>query len=201
MKEKSKVEQVAEHVAGLIPLYTAEGDSTEVLLENGRSFIDRRGIRSVLSALARIHSLDLSAQRGQLQQQLNHRGVVPFYLAPNRVFAAFKMRAAISGNDMVYGFIDRNYINRLSPPDKNSFFLILKNGRQIPITSSYATAAKNLDHAHNIHKLLVEPRATRPPTPEELHNAAGVLALALISDVHYIKQQLEQLTQPSPKQE
>lgn len=195
--EKSKVEQVAEQVIGLIPLYTQLGDATEVLLKNEESLIDRRSIRSVLSALAKTHALDLSAQRSQIQRQLNHYGVVPFYLSPDRVFAAFKMRHPISGNDMAYGFIDQNYINRFNTPDKENFFLLLKNGREIPLTSGHATAAKSLDHAHSLHTLLEELKTSGTPTSEDLHNAVGVIASALITDVKYIKEQLEQLTRKS----
>lgn len=134
-----RVEQVRDTVMGLRPIYTEWGNVTELWLTSGDKLVDRRGVKSVVIALARSYALDLRAQRQQLGQFLQRSGVLPFYLG-SRVFVPLKMRKALTANDMVYGYLDSEYIVDIKGGKYRGCLASLSTGDNLQILSSQATA-------------------------------------------------------------
>lgn len=134
-----RVEQVRDTVMGLRPIYTEWGNVTELWLTSGDKLVDRRGVKSVVIALARSYALDLRAQRQQLGQFLQRSGVLPFYLG-SRVFVPLKMRKALTANDMVYGYLDSEYIVDIKGGKYRGCLAFLSTGDNLQILSSQATA-------------------------------------------------------------
>ncbi len=140
---EGRVEQLRDLIIGLRPVYTDRGNATELWLVSGEIILDRRGIKSVQSALARSYALDLKAQREQLGQLLNRSVILPFYLG-RRVFVPLKMRRALTGNDMVYGYFDGGYIEDIQGGKQRNCRVWLKTGVELECYSSEATAKKSL---------------------------------------------------------
>ncbi len=138
-----RVEQVRDTVIGLRPVYTDQGNDTELWLASGEMLIDRRGVKSVLTALAKSYAIDLKAQRQQLRGLIQRNGVFPFYLG-NRVFIPIKMRKAITENDSVYGYLDTGYIRDIKGGKGRGCQILLTTGSSIEAFSSQTTAKQSL---------------------------------------------------------
>lgn len=91
-----KLEQLRYSIIFIKPVYTAEGNATEILLNDGTIVLDPRGLKSVHRALARLYAVDLQAQRIQVEDMLHRRGTLPFYLE-KQVFVPLKLRRGGDG--------------------------------------------------------------------------------------------------------
>lgn len=137
-----RLEAERDNVIGLVPVYTDTGNATKVLLKSGEAWIDNRTIKTARSVLARSYAIDLKAQRLRIENMLNRKGPLPFYIN-QRVFMQLKLREAITENDMVYGFIDIDYVKSLESIDKGARCeAILINGKRLQVFSGYNTALK-----------------------------------------------------------
>jgi hypothetical protein len=148
-----RVEQVRDVVIGLRPVYTDQGNDTELWLASGELLIDRRGVKSVLTALAKSHAIDLKAQRQQLRGLIQRNGVFPFYLG-KRVFVPIKMRKAITENDSVYGYLDTKYIMDIKGGKGRGCQILLTTGSSIEVFSSQKTAKQSLHLGSELQKEL-----------------------------------------------
>lgn len=135
---RKKVELVREDIIGLRPIYNGTGNATVILLRSGELEV-RNGINSVLSALFRSYAIDLKAQRQQLSLLLQRQQRLPFYLNANRVFIPLKMRRPAAPKDIVYGFLDINYVDRVEVVGVGQCALLLTDQRRISILSHRAT--------------------------------------------------------------
>mgnify|MGYP000913806302 FL=1 len=148
-----RVEQVRDVVIGLRPVYTDRGNATELWLDSGEMLVDRRGVKSVLTALAKSYAIDLKAQRRQLEQIIQRSGVFPFYLE-RRVFVPIKMRKALTENDSVYGYLNTEYIMDIKGGKGRGCQVLLATGDSIEALSSRATAEKSWYLGLNLQKEL-----------------------------------------------
>ncbi|MDD4170866.1 MAG: hypothetical protein PHQ94_01365 [Syntrophomonas sp.] len=133
-----QLEKIREDIIGLRPIYTNEGKATIIYLREGE-VQDKRGIRSLQLALARLYAIDLGAQRRNMRGRLKRNGVMPFYLANDRVFIPLKMRKVLASNDAVYGYVDVVYMGEAVSSGMQTCLLPLKNGREIEILSKRST--------------------------------------------------------------
>lgn len=139
-----RIDDYREKVVGLRPVYTNLGNNTEILLDSGEVLLDNRGLKAVQKTLAQSYAIDLIAQRRNLEQRLNKKGILPFYLSENRVFVPLKMRRAIADHDIVCGYLDVRYLKIVVEKDK-SCRAMLSSGQIIEIVSSLETANRNKD--------------------------------------------------------
>ena len=95
----------------------------------------------------------MKAQRKQLGQLLNRSMILPFYLG-QRVFVPLKMRKALAGNDMVYGYFDGEYIEDIQGGKFRECRVLLKTGDELECFSSQTTAQKSLHLGLNLQKAL-----------------------------------------------
>ncbi len=171
---EARVEQVREVIIGMRPVYTDTGNATELWLPSGEVLVDRRGIKAVLAALGRSYAVDLKAQRQQLGQLFQRSGgVLPFYLG-RRVFVPVKMRKAITKNDMVYGYLDADYISDIKGGKFRQCRVLLKTGQELEGLSSPATAQQSWYLGLS---LLKELAGDAQEAREEQQIMASVLAL------------------------
>jgi len=138
----NQLEQVKDSIVVLRPIYGPSGDSTELWTVEGMT-VDRRSIRSLKKALARLYAIDLSAQGKKVAEIINRQTVLPFYLQPERVFIPLKMRNAMYPNDRCCGYVDVSYIETIST-EKGTVRLLLKDGRFIELLCTPATAAQTI---------------------------------------------------------
>lgn len=138
----TRVEEVKEAVIVLRPVYGSYGDSTELWTANG-ILTDRRAVRSVRKALARMHALDLSAQAETVARLLERQSSLPFYLGGDQVFTPFKMRSPVHPHDRSYGYVDIHWIQEVAGQGGRAR-LILKDGRCLPLLCTPTTAAQSV---------------------------------------------------------
>jgi hypothetical protein len=146
-----KLENIKGEIICVRPIYTERGDATIIYLREEEMVIDR-GIRSVVAALARSYAIDLGSQRKHLETRLQRRGVMPFYLAEDRVFVPLKMRKAVAPKDMVYGYLDVRYMGNMEQREDGSCIVALEAGRRLEILSKPGTVA----HLYHLGKGLLE---------------------------------------------
>lgn len=147
----SKIEQVREQVAGLRPVYSTIGNTTEILMLEGQTISERRGLKSSISALARSYAVDLAAQRSIVRTWLDRQTLVPFYLSSERVFIPLKMRQARAGNDETYGYLDVKLVKDITELARRRCQVVLENGFVIDVLSGKSTV---LQSQHSGQRLL-----------------------------------------------
>lgn len=153
-----QLEQVKKSVVVLRPIYGPWGDSTELWTREGIS-VDRRSIRSIKKALARLYAIDLSAQGEQVTALIERQSVLPFYLQPERIFIPLKMRTARCPNDRCCGYVDVNYIENIGG-EKGTTRLLLKDGRILDLFCTPSTAAQTICIGQKLSSSLQPHRTT-----------------------------------------
>lgn len=150
-----KAEQVRDNIIGLRPVYSEIGNSTELILDSGEILLDRRGLSSVIKALARCYALDLKAQRQNIiRMGLGRKGILPFYLGNDRVFIALKMRNEVTGKDSVYGYVDVNCTGEPEEDDDKNCRVTLTNGVEIQVFSRPMSVISSLHMGKKLLGLL-----------------------------------------------
>ena len=153
-----QLEQVKNAIVVLRPTYSPWGDSTELWTREGMS-VDRRSIRSIKKALARLYAIDLSAQGEQVADLIERQSVLPFYLQPERIFIPLKMRTARCSNDRCCGYVDVSYIENIGG-DKGTTRLLLKDGRTLDLFCTPGTAAQTICMGQKLSSSLQLERTT-----------------------------------------
>ncbi|MDD4626715.1 MAG: hypothetical protein PHP87_06480 [Syntrophomonas sp.] len=144
-----RIEELCEQVVSFCPVYTGEGNCTEILLHDGCKVIDQRSLNSVRRALARCYSVDLEAQGKEISLLFGRRSPLPFYLPPKtlervgRVFIPFRMRRPRVHHDAASGFYDISYITRPEAKESGSL-LHLSTGSRVKVFGSLAAARANI---------------------------------------------------------
>jgi hypothetical protein len=157
-----------DRIIGIKPVYTVEGNATEILLNDGTIVLDPRGLKSVHRALARLYAVDLQAQRLQVENMLHRRGTLPFYLE-ERVFVPLKLRRAVTDNDQVYGYVDVRYLDEPQPKENGQCRVRLKSGQELEVLSSVITAAASRHTGLRVLEVLTT-ESGRDPAEEQIVN-------------------------------
>ncbi|HWR41458.1 MAG TPA: hypothetical protein VN611_18345 [Patescibacteria group bacterium] len=157
---------VHSRIAALLPCYTSQGDSCQVLSSDGLCHVIPCRVPAVLRRLARSRALDLTELRRQTGGLTCRRLLQPLPLAPGLVLVPFKVRQPRVPGDPAIGYVNLHAISeinaKVSAPYRSIVQLV--SGRQIPCFWNTAT----------IHRLLAMARLTAPETATPLReNAAG----------------------------
>jgi len=158
---KIQLEKIKDEIIGLRPVYTDTGNATIIYLRRGEA-VDSRGMRSIMTALARIYAIDLAAQRSQLEMSLQRQGMMPFYLGPERVFVPLKMRRAMAEKDAVYGYVDVRCMGGVLDGGKRTCRLRLLDGREMEILSNRGTVEQCRVMGRSLLEMLQGERHTDP---------------------------------------
>lgn len=177
----SQLERIKDSIIVLRPAYGPQGDSTELWTLEGISN-DRRSIRSLKKALARLYAVDLPAQGEQVAKLIDRQTVLPFYLPPGRIFIPLKMRTAICANDRCCGYVDVNFIETIGLKNGRAQ-LVLKDGRALDLFCTEATAARTICLGYKLSSVL---QARPSPTDEEVIAQAALLILKKIRQLDQI---------------
>ena len=140
-----RIEDVKDQVILFRPVYSDEGSITEIFMIDDKGMqktFDRRNIISVRQAFARCFALDLSAQAKDLQQKLNRKFPLPFYLPDSRVFIPLKMRKPLIIKDSTYGYVNISYIKSVRKIN-HEVVLTLTTNDKIPLYNT-SSAAYNI---------------------------------------------------------
>jgi hypothetical protein len=193
-----QLETIREEIIGIGPLYTDTGNATIIYLRDGE-VMDSRGCRSVSKALASCYAIDLKAQRRNLEECLGRKGLLPFHLGVERVFIPLKMRQVISGNDVVYGYLDVRYIGDIDESGKKHCVLTMTDGRQIEILSSRTTIRQSQHLGQRLLDLLQAERGVDPGMTS-VHQLVEEVVTA-IREIREIKMKVENIEELVAEQE
>mgnify|MGYP000850953644 FL=1 len=149
-----KVEQIRDQVIAIRPIYSDEGDVSEIIARSGEVLLDRRKIRSVLKGLLHSYGLDIKYQRRLIRERLQRKSVMPCFLSPERVLIPLKMRRAIVSGDCVYGYVDVSSIKDIPSGGKRNCMLLLANGIILEIMSSKITVLQIQERGLKLSQLL-----------------------------------------------
>jgi hypothetical protein len=149
-----KVEQIRDQVIAIRPIYSDEGDVSEIIARSGEVLLDRRKIRSVLKGLLHSYGLDIKYQRRLIRERLQRKSVMPCFLSPERVLIPLKMRRAIVAGDCVYGYVDVSSIKDIPSGGKRNCVLLLTNGIILEIMSSKTTVLQIQERGLKLSQLL-----------------------------------------------
>jgi hypothetical protein len=141
-----RIEDLKEQIILLRPVYSDDGNTTELLFMAGKQTektMDRRNISSVRQSLARSYHLDLSAQSRELEQKFNRRYLLPFYLPDGRVFVPLKMRRPQVIGDATYGYVDVACIKSVHKVNGQTM-LKLTGGEEVPLCSTSLSAYSSI---------------------------------------------------------
>ena len=154
-----KVEQIRDQVIAIRPIYSDEGDVSEIIARSGEVLLDRRKIRSVLKGLLHSYGLDIKYQRRLIRERLQRKSVMPCFLSPERVLIPLKMRRAIVAGDCVYGYVDVSSIKDIPSGGKRNCVLLLTNGIILEIMSSKTTVLQIQERGLKLSQLLDQAKA------------------------------------------
>lgn len=144
-----RIEDLKEQIILFRPVYSDDGNTTELLFMAGEQMdkaMDRRNIFSVRQSLVRSYNLDLSAQSKELEQKFNRRYLLPFYLPDGRVFVPLKMRRPQVIGDNTYGYVDLTYIKYVRKVNGQTM-LKLTVGEEIRLCSTSAATYSSISLA------------------------------------------------------
>ncbi len=164
-----QLEQIKDSIIVLRPVYGPEGDNTELWTWKGKS-VDRRSVRSLKKALARLYAVDLPAQGKQVARLIDRQAVLPFYLQPERIFIPLKMRTPLCANDRCCGYVDISSVETIGGKSGRTQ-LVLKDGRTLDLFCTAATAAQTICLGQKLSSAL----QTRPSLNDEEVIAQAVL--------------------------
>lgn len=139
---EKKLEQIVSELVLIRPVYGSCGDNTELWTAE-EIVTDRRTVKSVRKAIARIYAIDMAAQAEQVSAVLDRSNVLPFYLETDRVFIPLKMRNPVHPNDRCCGYVNVSWIREVTHEEDHTT-LRLKDGRTLPLSCKAATAAQTV---------------------------------------------------------
>lgn len=102
---QKNLEDVVDRLVAIVPVYTAEGDGTLLILENGQEILQNRTIASCLKQIWRIYSFDWRSYRQDYGRLLNQRNLLPWPADFYRMFAPLKLRQPMISGDAAYGYV------------------------------------------------------------------------------------------------
>ena len=148
-----QIENVPDQVVLFRPVYSSEGNITEILLNSSVSEVcfDVRNAHSCRFALARFYAIDLAAQEKAIKRTFHRSVPVPFYLPDGRVFVPLKMRTHSLASDNSYGYVDIGTVKPIREAD-NQTWLELTTDHRVPLFTSINTARSMLYLGHEIQQ-------------------------------------------------
>jgi hypothetical protein len=155
------LQKVKDEIIGLRPVYTDIGNATLRYLQEGE-MLDPRGLPAVLASLVAMYAIDLTAQRRQLEKNLDRKAMLPFYLEANRVFVPLKMRKPLAGKDSANGYLDVRCMGDVLEQGRDGSVLPLKDGRRIEIFSRRSTVESCRDMGRRLLDVLQMKQMTDP---------------------------------------
>lgn len=90
----------------LLPFYDTDGgNSTQMLLEEGKKLMIQRRTKTVVKALARIFAVDITAMKERCGPYLGRKSSTPLPLRPDFILLPVKMRVPLAKDEGAWGYI------------------------------------------------------------------------------------------------
>ena len=172
-----------DHIAAIIPCYTAAGDATAIISTNGSQKTINTRIRTVLSRLARSRATDLVALKQKAARATDRSILQPLSLAPGLVLCPLKLRLPRVAGDTTTGYINFHAVIDVTPSSSKPYqsTITLTGGTELAVLWTPGTVKKHLQHA----RLALSCTAHDPEIPSEMtfliHNLVKSICSLIIA--------------------
>jgi hypothetical protein len=147
-------------IEALVPLYTPRGDSTRICLTGGGEIIFQKSISSIISKLAKRHSINLILLRASAQDLLGQKESPPLLFSDELLLVPLKMRKPRAKGDSSFGYLNYRALAATTAAQKET--LIETASRHllhilwsIETTESHLRSARLLDSIASQNKPLI----------------------------------------------
>ena len=156
----------SDHIAAIIPCYTATGDTTIIITTNGNQHLLKTHIRTVINRLARRHCIDLVALKQKAKRVTDHALLQPLPLAPGLVLCPIKLRIPRVAGDTSTGYINLHATLTVIAAQNKPFQSIIKltGGTELPSIWQPSAVKRHLQYA----RLVLADTASAAQIPTEL---------------------------------
>ncbi|EGO62268.1 hypothetical protein [Acetonema longum] len=180
-------------ISAILPCYTADGDSTEIIAVDGTNQTIRRRVRTVLRQIARQQAVDLTALKRQTARATGSANLQVLPLTAALSLFPVKVRTPRVSGDTCTGYVNALAVKAVEkrPCSPYPAAIILTGGREIPCLWTAATVEKYL-RAARLLAALPRQRSGVAETPAgygavgELNVLTGKL-IDLITDIIALK--------------
>jgi hypothetical protein len=156
-----------DHIAAIIPSYTATGDTTITIATSGSQRTHNTRIRTVINRLARSRATDLTTLKRIAACATEHTILQPLSLAPGLVLCPLKVRIPRVAGDTSIGYINLHAITSVTASHNKPYQSTIKltGGTELPVLWTLATVKKHLRHArlamsYTAHEPTMRPELT-----------------------------------------
>lgn len=136
-------------IAAIIPCYCPSGDTTCIILVDGRSNTSHLRIRTIVKQLALSQSADLGALKKKVCSVTQCAIMTPLPLAPGLVLCPIKVRRPRISGDTSTGYVNYYAITGVAKSNTSPYQAVisLTGGMKVPALWSVATINRHLHSA------------------------------------------------------
>lgn len=138
-----------DHIAAIIPCYTASGDTTAIISTNGSQKTTNTRIRTVINRLARSQATDLIALKQKAARATDRSILQPLSLAPGLVLCPLKLRLPRVSGDTTTGYINFHAVTGVIANSNKPYqsTITLTGGTELAVLWTPSTVRKHLQQA------------------------------------------------------
>ncbi|MBZ4653347.1 MAG: hypothetical protein JG781_686 [Peptococcaceae bacterium] len=129
---KQDLAEIWPDILCLIPFYdTNGGNSTQMLLEEGKELVIQRRTKTVVKDLARIFAVDVAAMKERCGPYLGRKSSTPLPLRPDFILLPVKMRVPLAKDEGAWGYVVLQKIEACGKLAEGQSQIIFRNGTKI----------------------------------------------------------------------
>jgi hypothetical protein len=136
-----------DNVLAVRPEYIQDkGDCTEIIYENGETYLVEKNVQSVKKGMAYYFNTDLRANRYNYGIKLGIKNNVPIVLSDKYILVPYKARKPMNKRDCAYGFINLfNYADLYEGQEDN--FIVTTEGIKLKLCERIGSFRKRVNLA------------------------------------------------------
>ncbi|MBV1756297.1 MAG: competence protein ComK [Dethiosulfatibacter sp.] len=139
-----------DHVSAMRPEYTQnKGDCTEIIYENGETYIAEKNISSVINTMGKYYCTDLKANRKVYGKLLRIKNNVPIVFSDKHILVPYKVRKPLNKRDGAYGYFNLYHLTGFEGKGKNAF-IKLRNGIKLKLFQNLKPYLKHITLAERL---------------------------------------------------
>lgn len=150
-----------EIIIAFIPQYIKDkGNCTLVYTKDNEPIVLEMNIRTFIKNLCKHYMIDLAETRKRYKKMILYPNMMPIPLSKNDIFIPFKTRIPVARNDGSLGYINMNYIKKISEGNGTTNIHIEGN-TCLEVFSTVDTANKHMKDGTIVRNCFIERSSTR----------------------------------------
>lgn len=140
----------------ILPIYEENiGDCTEIIVQEGSSFILNYKLSTIIKALEKYYMINLKETNRIYSKFINSKNLIPIPFDANNIFIPIKTRVPIFKNDRAFGYINLKSIKGII--QREDFTEInFKNGESIKCFAKKSTVQKHINNGNIVRTCFVK---------------------------------------------